>query len=339
MRAKNVEDVYRLTPMQQGLLFHTLYRPEAGEYVVQFAFDLIGPLRPADLERAWREVVDRHPALRTSFHWQGLERPVQVVHREVPLVLAERDWRSVPAAEHPARLDALLREDRRQGFDLSAPPLVRLILVRLAEEMHVFLLSHHHLLLDGWSLPLVIREVFALYEASGHGRCLTLERPRPFRDYIAWLQRQDAARAESFWRGFLAGFSAPTPLGIGGPASAEDQKGYAEVRRALSAEAAAALQGWSRRHQLTASVLMQGAWAAVLARYSGEEELLFGAAVSGRPAEIAGVERMIGLFINTLPVRLQLRRDVPALAQLQQIQAAQAELLLYEYSALPDIRG
>src|SRR5205085_5133042 len=193
------------------------------------------------------------------------------------------------------------------GFDLNEAPLMRVSLVLLNPTTYQIVWSYHHLLLDGWSISLLLDEVFLCYEAYCRGEVPRLSERRPYRDYITWLQQKDLAGAEAFWRRTLRGFSAPTPLridhaAVDGPTSDED---YAEQRAEFTAETTEALQSFARQHRLTLNTLFQGAWALLLSCYSGEEEVVFGATVSGRPLDLRGSQAMIGLFINTLPVRVR----------------------------------
>ncbi len=341
MNKRNIEAVYPLSPMQQGMLFHSLYAPESGVYFEQLSATLRGDLDLVAFERAWQRVIDRHPILRTAFAWKSLDRSLQVVHRRVSLQLEERDWRGASPAEQEARLEGFLQADRARGFDLSRAPLMRLALLRTADDVHAFVWSHHHILLDGWSLPLLLREVFGFYEAFRQGKDLDLETPRPYRDYIRWLDQQDVTEAEAFWRRTLAGFAAPTPLTVDRPSEsvADRKERYEELEIQLSREPTSALQSLARQQHVTLSTLVQGAWALLLSRYSGERDVVFGATVSGRPAELPGAETMIGLFINTLPVRVQVSPDMPIAAWLRDLQAQLAQVRHYEYSSLAQIQG
>ncbi|MDQ1592736.1 MAG: hypothetical protein QOG71_3363 [Pyrinomonadaceae bacterium] len=346
MSRKNVEDLYPLSPLQQGLLFHTVYAPESGVYVEQLNCTLSGALDLDAFERAWRQTIDRHPILRTAFVWEGVDEPVQVVRRSVRLPFAQEDWRALPAAEQHERLRAYLTDDLRRGFDLSKAPLMRLALLRLSADTYQFIWSYHHLMLDGWCIPLVLREVFAFYEAFSRGESFAPERPRPYRDYIAWLRRQDLTQAEAFWRQTLKGFNAPTTLpGVKTRGDAVEDlerwenEGYGEQELSLTTDTTAALQSFARRHGLTLNTLVQGAWALLLNRYSGEPDVLFGVTVAGRPAELAGVEAMVGLFINTLPLRVEVDGGRELLSWLKSLQEQQTELRQYEYSPLVQVQG
>jgi amino acid adenylation domain-containing protein/non-ribosomal peptide synthase protein (TIGR01720 family) len=336
----NVEDIYGLSPLQEGMLFHTLAEPHAALYFLQAQSSLSRVDVPA-LQEAWHQVLDRHPALRTSFHWEGLAKPVQVVQRQVPLPLEVYDWRGVPPAEQEANLQTWLLQDRSRGFVLFEPPLMRLTLFRMTDRAYHFVWSHHHIILDGWSHPLVLEEARRLYAAIARGQDLSLPAPRPYRDHIAWLQRQDVVKAEPFWRARLQGIRAPTPLPLDRGAGRRPGPNYrVEHReRRLSEEHTAPLRALARRLQVTMNTLVQGAWALLLSRYSGLEEVVYGTTVSGRPHELEGVERMVGLFINTLPMRVPVPVDEPLQAWLKRLHASQFEMQQYEYSPLVQVQA
>jgi amino acid adenylation domain-containing protein len=334
-----IDDVYPLSPMQQGMVFHTAHAPESGIYVEQFSCRLAGRLDAAALRAAWEGVIDRHGVLRTSVHWSGLAAPVQVVHRSVEVPWEEQDWRGLTAAEQADRLAALLDRDRARGFALEHPPLLRFYLIRLADDLYHFVFSHHHVLLDGWSFPRVLGEVSGRYLAAVRGEAPGLAPARPFRDYIAWLQRQDDEAATAYWRRLLAGYAEPPRLDLGQPATgaAEGRPGCVTVT--LPEACTARLDEFARRHQLTLNTLLQAAWGLLLCRYTGTDDVVFGMTVSGRPADLPGVENMVGLLINTLPVRVRPRPCAPLAEWLRQVQAQLAESRQYDFTPLADIQG
>ncbi len=344
-KERKVEDIYPLSPMQQGMLFHSLYAPEAGEYVAQFTLTLVNELDVPAFRAAWQQMIERHAALRSAYIWGELEEPVQVVRERVEIGWEEHDWRSFTEREQEQQLALLLSADRARGFDFSHPPLMRLALVRLAEHKRKLVWTLGMMILDGWSLPLVFKEVFTFYEALAHGERRDLPTPRPYRDYIHWLQEQDMTRAEEFWRERLRGFHSPTRLSLDRVAASADsntvtsrERGYGEQRVSLSEEATKELQALARQHQLTLNTIVQGAWAVLLSRYSGSEDVVFGATVSGRPAELSGVEQMLGLFINTLPVRVKVEGRESVVGWLQQMQAEESEARQFEYTPLVEVQ-
>ena len=342
---RHVEDVYPLSPMQEGLLFHALESPTEALYHEQGRYEFEGPLEAPALRRAWELVVERHAVLRTRFAWQGLEHPVQVVERGLPLPWQEEDWRGLEVEERERRFERLLEADREQGFDPARAPLMRLCLVRLENERHRLLWSFHHALLDGWSVPLVLQEVLELHRSRAQLRSVGAAGAQAFRRYVDWLAGQDRDAAERYWRAELAGFRAPTPLGpwlgrarAGAQATGGGPREVAERLMVVEAETTEQLRRFSRRHGLTLSTLVQGAWAVLLSRYSGERDVLFGVTVSGREASIPGVEQGIGLFINTIPLRLHVDGDRGVPEWLKELQARQEEQLRYAHSPLWHVR-
>jgi amino acid adenylation domain-containing protein/non-ribosomal peptide synthase protein (TIGR01720 family) len=335
----DIEDLYPLSPLQEGLLFHTVLAPEAGHYVEQLTLDFGEGLDVVALERAWNEVVRRHPVLRTGFVWEGVAEPLQVVHRQVQLAWEHLDWRALSPELQRGRLEDWLGADRRSGYPLDRPPLMRMALARTSAGTHRLIWSCHHLLLDGWSVPLVLNEVNRFYAAFRDGTEIALAHPRPYRDYIGWLRRQDLDAAETFWRQRLSGVTAPTPLTIDRPQADVPSHEHDEVRLVLAPETTAALQALGRTHQVTLNTVAQAAWALVLGRYAGIDDVVFGATVAGRPPELAGVETMIGLFINTLPVRVHIPRRQSVLGWLRALQEQQSEARQYEHTPLADLQA
>jgi amino acid adenylation domain-containing protein len=335
---KNIEDFYPLSSMQQGLLFHSLAEPTSGSYFEQFSYTLRGNLNIAAFNYAWQQVLNRHPILRTCFVWGGLKEPVQLVHRQVTIPFLHHDWQHLSSDQQQEKIEVFLQSDRFQGFDLKVPPLMRLVLIQLSDNYYHFTWSHHHLLLDGWSVSLVLQEVLAFYKALSTGQELSLLYSRPYRDYIVWLQQQNLSEAEAYWRQLLKGFITPTKL------SEKKLKGisndtYDEQALRLTAETTGALRSLAQKHQLTLNTLVQGAWALLLNRYSNEKDIVFGATVSGRPSAMPKAESMIGLFINTLPVRVDVDPEAFVLVWLKQIQTQQVETRQYEYTPLVKIQG
>jgi amino acid adenylation domain-containing protein len=338
---ENLEDLYQLSPMQQGMLFHTIYAPESGVYFEQSIFTIKGEFDEAAFERAWQRVVDRHSILRSSFLWEELEKPQQVVHRRVVLPIEKQDWSNLSGEDHEARLAAYVAADRDREFDLATPPLLRIALFRIGGDLHRLLFSRHHLLLDRWSRSVVLKEVFALYEAFRKGEDVALPPLRPYGEYIAWLDQQDRRAAERYWRTSLKDFVAPTALAIDRKSltRAATHTDYGAERMQLSEASTERLREFARAHKLTLNILAQASWALLLSHYSGEDDVTFGVTVAGRPATLPGVESMVGLFINTLPLRVRVSPHQAVLSWLKALQAQQSELQQYEYSSLLDIQG
>ncbi|HKV07314.1 MAG TPA: amino acid adenylation domain-containing protein [Thermoanaerobaculia bacterium] len=338
----NIEDIYALSPSQQGMLFHLLFGDEKGQvYFDQYVSTLAGPLDRDAWRRAWTQVMERHAALRTQFVWERREQPLQVVRRGIELPWQELDWRDLPEAEREERFAAFLQEDHDRGFDLTKAPLMRCAVIRFADAEARFVWSFHHLVVDGWSMGVILGEVFSLYQILAGGGEPQIARPRPFRDYIAWVQKQDPARAEDFWRRTLRGLSTANPLPFDGTGAGGDPTGWVSREEILnlSPELTETLRTWARQNQLTLNTLVQGAWALLLGRYSGADSVTFGGIVAGRPTELDGVESMVGLFINALPVRVPLPAEEPVAAWLKALQEQQTEQREFEHSPIDQILG
>lgn len=213
MNKKNIEAIYQLSPVQQGMLFDTLTAPNSGVHIEQITCKIQGNLELNAFEKALQRVVDRHPILRTCFVWKEQDEPLQIVLRQVQLSPEKKDWCQLSYQQQQEQLKTFLEAERQQGFELTRPPLIRTTIIHLNENEYLFIWSYHHILLDGWSIPLIFKEVFAFYEAFRRGENLHLEQPRPYRDYIVWLKNQDLSKAETFWRETLQGFTKPTALG------------------------------------------------------------------------------------------------------------------------------
>jgi hypothetical protein len=321
----HVVDEYALSPMQQGMLSQTLDAPAGGVYSIVVSYRLHGPLDAGRFAEAWRCVIAHHPILRTSFEWQGRADAVQVVHEQAALEVHEEDWRALPADTQAQRLGRFLEEDQRRGFDVRRAPLLRIALFALGEGVHEFVLTHHHLLIDGSCKPLLFAQVFAAYEALAAGRAVTLEPARPFREFVEWMRAQPLDQAEVFWRRELSGVSGPTALWTGDATPTAPAREYEEHRVRLDAGASDALRLWARRQRVTLNTAVTGAWALVLAAGSGADDVVFGATLNGRPADLDGVDAMLGLFINSIPVRVRVDHDASAAAWLRTVQRGQAE--------------
>src|SRR5215213_6580857 len=334
--AANVADAYPASPVQQGLLFHSLYEQGSGVYITQIVCSLSG-LSPELFEEAWQRVIERHDVLRTAFVWMSVEKPLQVVGRHVRAVIKQMDQRGVSAAEREARFKTYLTEDRRLSFDVAKAPLIRLALWRETDDLYKFVWSHHHLLLDGWAAAIVLKEVLLAYDALSRGAEPAFGPVWPYKNYIAWLQQQDLRAAEAYWRETLAGFRAPTTLNVD-RMRRSGTDGYGTRTLRLDHSATANLHALGRSCQLTLNTLVQGAWAVMLSRYSAQKDVCFGAVVAGRPAELTGADEMVGLFINTLPVRTQFVGAVTVTNWLRELQAQQLRARNFQYSPLSEVQ-
>lgn len=293
--ASSIEDVLALSPLQQGLFSLAKLAAEVDDgvdvYTVQFVIDIVGAVDPALLRRSAEAMLARHANLRASFWDVDLPHPVQIIPAQVSL-----PWREIDSS--PSEFDGLARTERTTNFDLARGPLLRFVLAHSGTDRHRLILTVHHLLLDGWSMAVFFDELVAIYRAGGVD---PLPPPRPYRDYIGWLAAQDTDDAVAAWRDYLAPLSAPTILADGERAELGSVLPQThEV--ALEPGDTAQLTEWARRHGLTLNTVLQFAWAVLLGRLTDRNEVAFGAVVSGRPQQLTGVESMVGLFINTVPV-------------------------------------
>ncbi|MFE9820224.1 non-ribosomal peptide synthase/polyketide synthase, partial [Streptomyces sp. NPDC005773] len=331
-RVPGLTDVLPPTPLQEGLLFHHVLDEDGPDvYTAQLAVDLAGPLDADRLRAAAQAVLDRHPHLRAGFHHADISRPVAAVHATAAVRWHTVDLSALDDAEQDRRSTALAESDRTERFDLTAPPLLRLALARLAEGRHRLIVTSHHLVLDGWSMPLVLRELLTLYAAG-----TPLPRPRPYRDYLSWLARQDRAAARDAWSAHLEGLTEPTLAAPAGHAEAAVVPH--RVTFGLTGAGTAELTGRLRAHGLTLNTAVQAAWALVVGGFTGRDDVVFGVTVSGRPAELAGVQDMVGLFINTVPARVRLSPRERLIHLLGRVQRTQAELLEHQHLGLADIQ-
>ncbi|WP_437275952.1 amino acid adenylation domain-containing protein [Sorangium sp. So ce375] len=315
------EDIYRLTPLQEGILYHALYADDPSVYVDQVRLRLGGHLDSTALAQAFRGVIARHTALRTSFHWQDIDHPVQVVHRHVELPWSEVDLRDCPEHERERRFEDLASAARRTGAPLDAAPLFRFLLVRLDHAAWGFVWTVHHIVADGWSLSRVLSEALSLYDAARRGRPAALPPAMPFRRYVAWLRKRDAGQADAFWRRELAALSSPTPLATFAepPDPDRDRDALCAATLELPSALALGLQALARERRWTLATLLQAVWAIVLARTSDQTDVLFGVTSAGRRADMPGVDDAVGLFISTLPVRVRVPDDITVASWLDEL--------------------
>jgi amino acid adenylation domain-containing protein len=335
MNTKNIEDIYELTPLQQGILFHNLSAPDAGVYTEQLIFSLSGKLDIKIFQTAWQAVIDKHPIMRTSFHWKKLDKPLQTVHRQINLQINQEDWTHLSETEFDLALQTWLKKDRLSGFDFSRVPLTRITVFQASENKYKFVWCFPHLVMDGWSVGLALQDFVTAYQDAWHDRKSQLSSSRPYRDYLAWLKKQDPARVESYWRNTLGGYNAPGPLAFG-PAPGPLPAGEAthEKQEIKLSSIAVELQAFARQHQITLNTMILASWSFLLSKYYGVDEVVVGATTANRPADIAGVGTIVGPMIITLPVRVKVAPDAQLVPWLKSVQSRQAEGRQYEWASL-----
>jgi len=335
---RSIEDIYPLTPMQAGMVVHGLSQRDQGAYFEQATFVLDGVDDSRVLAAAWQQVVNRIPTLRSRVVWEGVDEPLQVVQREVTVPITFLDWRHFSEAVRQEQLGRLLDRDRARGLDLVTAPLLRVALARLSGTEVLVIWTFHHVLLDGWSVYRVFSDLFACHAALAAGRQPEPVTRRPFREYLQWLSDRDHAGAKAYWRRALAGFEFPTALPYDrAPAQPHNARSDQSLSVDLDEAQSYRLDKFAMRHRLTLNAVLQGAWALVLSRYSGQRDVCFGATVSGRPADLPGADAIVGLFINTLPVRVQINETAGMVSWLQHLQTAQVEARKFDFTSLIEI--
>ena len=330
-KSKGIEAVYPLSPLQEGILFHAVQEPEAGAYIVQYMADVCATIDRSLLQRAWTETVAQHQSLRSVFAWETTAQPLQAVKENVDTTISFVDGSS----SFEAALSALSTKERNAVQDLKAAPLVRAALIERKGGSSVLIITYHHIILDGWSLYLVLQEVIARYNAFASEDTHQDNNTPQYQAFIDWLSHQDQRLAQEYWKERLRGFSQPT--GYTATASGSED-GYDEIELRISREQTRALREFAREHKLTLATVIQGAWAILLSRYTGEADVCFGATTSVRPTSISDVESMAGLLINTLPLRVDVQPDFAVCDWLRTIQAGSVDMQSFAHSALNEVQ-
>lgn len=334
-RRQAIENIYPLSPMQEGLLFHSVATPDEGVYVPQIVLHLQGVIDPLIMRDCWSEMVSRHPVLRTTFHWEERDEPFQVVHREASLGWSQMDWSHINEEDRQKHLEALLSSNRRLGFDLKSAPLIRVQWLDYGAKGSRLILQYHHIILDGWSAGRLINDAFRTYQRRVGSLRPALPTPRPYVDYIAWLRGRQWDTSRAFWRNYTAKITAPCRVTRDAAEGEADFASHHITCDSLIAEQAVKM---CRNAGITTNTLMQAALAIVIARRTGNRNIVFGATTAGRPSQLQGVEDMVGLFINTLPVCIDVENGDLS-AWLQTLQKQQSECAEHDYLPLREIQS
>lgn len=352
-----IDDVYPLSPVQSGMLFHTLYDTQSGVYFDQMTAQVKGTLEQEIFAKAWQVVAARHDILRSGFFVDTFDEAAHVVFNNVDIPLTFHDWQHLEKSAQSSQLEDFLQADIAQGFDLQRPPLMRIAVLQLGAQHYHLVWSHHHIVLDGWCAVSLVEEVFSVYHLlqAGDDAIQLAKRKAPsFKRFIAWLQEHnyqgntipaDKQGDDYFWRGYLAGFEQATSLPLSHLSSFalnnkdDIDQGYAHCRVSLSMDESSALGRVARQHHTTLACTMQLAWGLLLAAYSSEEDVVFGVASAGRPADLPGIEHMLGMFINTLPLRVRFTSAHSVSDVLTQVQTSLNHIREHEHSPLVEIQA
>ncbi|MGD6974999.1 non-ribosomal peptide synthetase [Bacillus altitudinis] len=332
-----VQDMYYLSPMQEGMLFHTLHHQEKGFYVEQMDMNVKGTLRHDLLEKSMNIIVERYDIFRTVFLHEKVKRPVQVVLKNRPFQLDVVDIQDLSESEQLERIDRFKQKDQLRGFDLSKDLLMRASVFQTGPSSYRWIWSYHHILLDGWCFGLVVQELFAIYHALLHDIPYRLEPVKPYKEYIHWLEKQDKQASLEYWTQSLAGFEGQSTFKEQRKQTNEHELG--EIEWAMSKEETAALSELALQQNATLSSALQSIWSILLSRYQRSNDVLFGTVVSGRPADLAGVDRMVGLFINVIPRRIQLTDQMTFRSLLSETQQQSLAAEPHQYIPIYDIQA
>jgi non-ribosomal peptide synthetase component F len=328
-----IEDIYPLSPLQEGMLYHSLLEPDMGLYIDQLVIRLrsSSEIRADAFGSAWQSAVNRYSTLRTAFSYEEGNKLLQVVLRDARIEAHVIDWRALAANDQTTQLQSLLTADRAAGFDLASAPLARVQLLRASDNEYVILFTYHHMLLDAWSVALVLRHVFAAYRSFPASDAS--EPPRAYRDYIAWLRNRDVTEEEVFWRDKLEGFENPLVIPNVRPEPTNSHS-FGSEKVVLSEETTAYVNAAARRLQTTPALLAEAAWALILNRYTGQEDILFGVTLTCRPPDLPGSANIAGLFINTLPLRIRYKPGESLAEFVGRLKDKQLQLLRFPHVPL-----
>lgn len=334
----DIADIYGVSPVQESMIFHTAYSPDSSVAVEQTVFRVQGNLNIEAFEKAWNTILNRHESLKATYHWRNLEHPIQVIHNNLTLPfevinMEEKD-------DYKKIREELLAEDREKGFDLEVPPLMRVIVLKVSNDVYDIIWTYHHLQMDGWCIRIIMQELDEYYSKYANNEKVVISSEVPFKDYITWLNKKDQKETEKFWKETLKGMNKPTLLSsvVEVKGEKKNEKPYDVVEFAVNSELNEEISRFTKEKRITLSTLMQGAWALVMQRYINENDLIFGVTSSGRPTDLPGSDDIIGCFMNTIPLRVSANYDMNIDEYLKNIQEKYLRQLQYDYSSLSTIR-
>lgn len=335
---KNIEAIFELSPMQQGMLFHSIYNINSDNYFEQLSVTISGSLDINCFQQAWNLVLKKHSVLRTSFVYKKLDKMLQVVHNKIELPFSFYDWINKCEEIQNVEMNDFLENDRKTGFNLNKAPLMRIALFKLSGKKYKLIWSHHHILFDGWSLPIILKDLFKFYELLLRKENIEFDYIRPYQDYIKFLQKLNKENDLLFWKNYLNGFAEKTPLIIDNIPFIKFDDGYQKKTIGINKIDSELIIRFARENHLTLNSLLQAAWAILLHKYSKKNDIIFGATFSGRPANLEGAESMVGLFINSLPIRAKINSQMLIINWIKDFHDSLAELKDHEHSALVEIQ-
>ncbi|WP_460320745.1 amino acid adenylation domain-containing protein [Paenibacillus sp. YSY-4.3] len=355
----SIAGVCNLTPMQEGMLFHSYLNPESTAYFEQFACTVTGHLDVGLLERSFNALIDKYDVLRLNFLHENMKNPKQIIFKKRSMSVFYEDISRMDKAEQEQYIQRFIQADQKKGFDLAKDMLLRAAVLHTDQPMDQYtehhryklIWSYHHIIMDGWCLKTIVQELFDVYKALSQGVSLELDEAPPFASYIQWLDRQDREEARRYWGDYLQGYDSAVELPSFGTSLQDGkehhdqgmarQKANDQIDRSykICEETAQRLEQLAKAHQVTLNTVLQSAWALLLGRYNGTEDVVFGSVTSGRPAEVEGVEQMLGLFINTVPIRITFHGGQTFSSLIQQVQLTSLETQNYDFYPLAEIQS
>lgn len=334
-----IQKIYPLSPMQEGMLFHSLINDDKKEYFEQISFRISSELKIDLLEESLNKLIQRYDIFRTIFIYKGQNRPRQVVLKSAKIKMRVEDISDMDSNDQVKFIERLKEEDRNIGFDLSKEISIRSLVIKTNKEEYLFMLSFHHILLDGWSLPIVFNELFYIYNSLNKNIPLSLPKTNNYKNYIKWVESQDKEVALAFWSEYLENYEeeCKVPKLINKIKKMEYVSDNEEF--IIDKDFTNKLKNLASQNKGTVNLIFQAIWGIILGKYNKVEDVVFGSVVSGRPSEIEGIESMVGLFINTIPVRIKAEKNKKFVELLKEVQAASAKSKRYEYVQLSEIQS
>ncbi len=333
-----IKDIYPLSSLQQGILFHSLLSEKEELYVTQILLEICGPLDIQRFEDSFNNLVERHDIFRTAVVYENVKLPLQAVLKERKLNIHFTDLTNQSVEAQEAYIEEFRKADRAKGFQLNKPPLVRIIAFRVETERHLILWSTHHIIIDGWSTDLILSELEEIYQALTSGQVPKLEEPAPFSNYFKWLAKQEREQAVHYWKEYLAGYDEPVGLPKLPILSHETKHLERDIRFTLSKEISSSLTEIATKYQVTLNTVYQVVWGILLQKYNDTPDVVFGTVVTVRPSDIPNVEKIVGLLINTIPVRIQNDSKTSFSQIIVNIQTAANESSRYSFFSLAEIQ-
>ncbi|MFK8104215.1 MAG: amino acid adenylation domain-containing protein, partial [Saprospiraceae bacterium] len=339
-RRTQIQSICRLSPVQEGMLFHYLFDKDSGAYTEQYVFDFSEGLEPALFKRCWGNVMQRHSILRTAIFYEELSIPVQCIMKGVEVPFSVTDISNLSGSAQEAAIDKFLEEDRERGFAFNQAPCLRLNLFQTEKNAYKLVWTCHHMILDGWSMPIIIEEILEDYGKYLKGESPIIGEEEHYEDYIRFIDAKDKYEEEQFWKNYMQGFQAPSLLPFVGN-TLDRNKGTGLVKDIdlkYDKQTLQQIKTFVQGHSLTINTLLEGVWTFLLAQYTGTTDIVFGVTVSGRPSELKNADQKVGLYINTLPLRAHYKEGENFIAFLAGLQKKHVEAMDYQYTGLSDIQ-